>query len=93
VKKAENHKNQRILIETAKTEKKTSCEQKMKKESVQEIFLKFRTLIATIEKESPLLVNSGVRMTFTSKIMSLQIMQRYTTKKHESYLRHTKKTK
>lgn len=47
----------------------------------EEIYSDFYRLIGRVELESPLLANAGLRISISSKLMSLEIMQRYTIEK------------
>jgi hypothetical protein len=47
----------------------------------EKIFSDFYRLIRKVESESPLLQDGGLCLSFSSKFMSLKIMQRYTIEK------------
>jgi hypothetical protein len=51
--------------------------------SLRKIYSNFETLIKKVERESPLLSNSGIGFSFSSKFMSLEIMQKHTIEKVE----------
>ncbi len=52
-----------------------------KDKSKKEIYHNFRTLVMKVERESPLLFNLGIGLSFSSKFSSLEIMQEATLEK------------